>query len=68
MPEVSVIIVNYNTKKYILPCLESVFEKTKDIDFEVIVIDNASVDDSCGAIQTQFPQVKLIKNEKNLGF
>lgn len=66
--QVSVIIVNYNTKELILNCLKSIYEKTSDIDFEVIVVDNASSDASCEAIAQEFPQVKLIKSVVNLGF
>lgn len=66
--QVSIIIVNYNTKQLILNCLKSIYEKTSDIDFEVIVVDNNSVDDSCNIIEQEFSQVKIIKSPKNLGF
>lgn len=66
--DVSIILVNYNTKELTLNCLNSIYEKTSGIDFEVVIVDNASVDGSCDAIKNQFPQVKLIENEKNLGF
>lgn len=68
MIDVSIIIVNYNTKDLILHCLQSIFEKTVDIRFEVIVVDNASVDGSCAAIKEKFPQVCLVSSENNLGF
>ena len=44
--DVSVIIVNYNTKQITTNCLDSIFEKTKDVEFEVILVDNASTDGS----------------------
>ena len=44
--DVSIIIVNYNTCKITLDCINSIYEKTKDISFEVILVDNASSDDS----------------------
>lgn len=44
--DVSVIIVNYNTLDITKKCIDSLFEKTKDISFEVIVVDNASKDGS----------------------
>lgn len=65
---VSVIIVNYNTKELTLQTIASVFEKTTDIDFEVIVVDNASTDGSTEAIENKFPNVKIIKSRENLGF
>lgn len=66
--DVSIILVNYNTRDLTRDCLKSVFEKTSGIDFEVFVVDNASQDGSCEMIEQEFPQVKLIKNDKNLGF
>lgn len=65
---VSVIIVNYNTKELTKNCLASIFEKTKNIDFEVIVSDNGSTDGSIEMIKSDFPQVVLIENNVNLGF
>jgi len=66
--DVSLIIINYNTKELIRNCLTSVFEKVKNINFEVFVVDNDSQDNSCEMIEHEFPQVKLIKNKKNYGF
>ena len=66
--DVSIIIVNYNTCNLTRNCLRSVFEQTKDIDFEVIVSDNGSKDRSIEMIKQEFPQVILIENNANLGF
>lgn len=66
--DVSIIIVNYNTCILTRNCLKSVFEQTKDIDFEVIVSDNGSKDGSVEMVKTEFPQVILIENDANLGF
>lgn len=68
MLDVSVIIVNYNTKDLTYNCLKSVFEMTKNISFEVIVSDNGSTDGSIEMIKTDFPSVILIENNSNLGF
>ena len=65
---VSIIIVNYNTCALTRNCLKSVFEQTKDIDFEVIVSDNGSKDGSIEMIKQEFPKVILIENNANLGF
>jgi GT2 family glycosyltransferase len=48
--------------------LESVFEKTQGVEFEVFVVDNNSQDGSCEMIEQEFPQVRLIKNKENKGF
>ena len=66
--DVSVIIVNYNTKELTRNCLKSVFEKTKGVNFEVIVSDNGSTDGSIEMIKSEFPEVILIENNANLGF
>ena len=66
--DVSIIIVNYNTKELTRNCLRSVFDQTKDVDFEVIVSDNGSTDGSIEMIRAEFPQAILIENNANLGF
>lgn len=66
--DVSVIIVNYNTKQLLTDCLRSIYERTKGIDFEVIVSDNGSADGSIEMIKADFPQVVLLENNENLGF
>ena len=66
--DVSIIIVNYNTKQLLADCLATVFEKTKDVAFEVIVADNASTDSSEEYIKEHYPSVKWINSGENLGF
>ncbi|MEK7581074.1 MAG: glycosyltransferase family 2 protein [Patescibacteria group bacterium] len=66
--DVTVIIVNWNTKKLLQDCLESIYKFTKGISFEVIVVDNASEDGSQTMVRQKFPQVKLIQNKNNAGF
>ena len=66
--KVSIIIVNYNTKELTKQCLQSVFEKTQDIDFEVIVVDNASHDGSQKMLKEEFTNVRLVENPENIGF
>lgn len=65
---VSIIIVNYNTSELLKNCIGSIYEHTKDIDFEIIVSDNDSKDDSISMLQKNFPEVKIIENKENLGF
>ncbi len=66
--DLSVIIVNWNTKKLLEDCLVSIIKFTKYLDFEVIVVDNGSNDGSQRMVQNKFPKVKLIQNKDNLGF
>ncbi len=66
--DVSVIIVNWNTREILRNCLRSVYEQTQDVSFEVIVIDNASSDGSAEMVKQEFPQVLLINNSENRGF
>ena len=67
--DISIIIVNYNVQEYIISCIESIYKhSTEKIKFEIIVIDNDSFDDSVNQISSIFPDVRLIKNNLNIGF
>ena len=66
--DVSVIIVNWNTKEILRDCLGSVCEQAGDLDYEVIVVDNASTDGSVEMIRRDFERVVLIENARNNGF
>jgi len=66
--DLSIIIINWNSAEYLRNCLRSIFEHTRDLDMEVIVLDNASFDGSREVVQEQFPQVRFIQSEANLGF
>lgn len=68
MVDLTVIIVNWNTKDLLQDCIQSVYDFVLDISFEVIVVDNASTDGSVDMVEQQFPQVKLVANEDNKGF
>lgn len=68
MKDLSVIIVNYNVKHFVEQCLHSVFNASKNLNLEVFVVDNNSVDGSVPFIKQKFPQVKLIENKINTGF
>ncbi|MDD5347400.1 MAG: glycosyltransferase family 2 protein [Candidatus Omnitrophica bacterium] len=65
--DVSVIIVNWNTKDLLRTCLRSVYETTHAADLEVLVVDNASSDGSVCMVEQEFSPVKLLKNEYNIG-
>lgn len=66
--QLSVIILNYNVRYFLEQCLASVQKALSSIDGEIIVVDNASSDDSCQMIKEKFPDVILIENKENLGF
>lgn len=66
--QLSIIIVNFNSNNYLGKCLESIYANPPDCDFEVIVVDNASTDDSISIVKNVFPQVDIILNENNKGF
>lgn len=66
--DLSIILVNWNSVAFLKACLQSVFEKTKGVSYEVIVVDNASPD-GCGEMLRQdFPSVLFVQSPRNLGF
>ena len=67
-PEVSLIIVTWNGKRYAMECLESLRQNTGTVPVEVIVVDNQSTDGTPDEIERQFPNVTVIRNDENLGF
>ena len=66
--DVSVIIVTYNSEKDIRGCLESVFKECDHVSQQVIVLDNNSSDRTAAIVREEFPQVKLLIPDSNLGF
>jgi N-acetylglucosaminyl-diphospho-decaprenol L-rhamnosyltransferase len=66
--DLSVIIVNWNTRDLLERCLRSVYETVSETTFEVIVIDNASSDGSRHMVRERFPQVRILANGENVGF
>ena len=66
--DVSVTIVNWNRAALLAQCLRSVFATPRTVEYEVIVVDNASDDDSVDMVRASFPDVRLIVNETNRGF
>lgn len=64
----SIIIVSFNTREILRACLTRVFAVTQDLPIEVIVVDNASRDQSADMVAQDFPAVRLIRSDTNLGF
>ncbi|WP_172331457.1 glycosyltransferase family 2 protein [Mangrovicoccus sp. HB161399] len=67
-PELTVIVVSYNTRELTLKCLETLHAQTRQTRFRTVVWDNASQDGSAAAIAAAFPQVELVASPENLGF
>jgi hypothetical protein len=68
MPELSIIIVNWNTRDLLDECIASVYSTIKSTSFDVWVVDNASSDGSVEMVEAKYPQANLIRNERNEGF
>src|SRR5690554_4245228 len=66
--QLSVIILNYNVRYFLEQSILSVQQALNGINAEIIVVDNASTDQSCQMIRESFPDVILLKNKENLGF
>ncbi|MFI5151225.1 MAG: glycosyltransferase [Bacteroidia bacterium] len=66
--QLSVIIVNYNVQHFLEQCLHSVKKALRNVDGEVIVVDNNSVDGSVQMVRTKFPEIRLMVNKQNTGF
>ena len=67
-PEISVVIVSWNTRELLRDCLRSVFTEPTGLTLEVFVVDNKSTDGSVEMVRHEFPGVHLIENETNIGF
>jgi len=65
---VSIVIVNWNGRDYLMQCLASLFAEKCPYPLEVIVVDNASSDGSVETVARNYPRVQLIRNTTNLGF
>lgn len=66
-PEISIVFANWNTRDYLRECLHSVMEKTIGLTYEFIVVDDGSTDGSVEMLRAEFPQVRVLVNEKNMG-
>ena len=65
---VSIIIVNYKTKDLTLQCIDSIFQWTSGVEYEIILVDNHSEDGSVKKIRESYPNIKVIENKENQGF
>jgi GT2 family glycosyltransferase len=66
--DLSILIVNWKSASYLRACLASIYRTVSGIDFEVVVVDNASYDGCATLVETEFPQATFVQSENNLGF
>ncbi|MDN5941346.1 MAG: glycosyltransferase family 2 protein [Nitrospira sp.] len=66
--ELSIIIVNWNSKDYLQKCIASIMDSKGETEFEIVVIDGGSFDGSGEMLKECYPQVKFLQSEKNIGF
>jgi GT2 family glycosyltransferase len=66
-PALSIVLVCWNNKEYLDPCLKSLYDTGMRNSFDVVVVDNGSTDGSQQMLAEKYPQVKIIQNEGNLG-
>ncbi len=67
-PDISIIIVNWNTRQLLLNCLASIYDTVLRVSFEIFVVDNGSNDGSVEAVSRIYPDVNLLVNSSNMGF
>lgn len=68
MNVLTVIIVSWNTAPLLAECLRSIFPSAENLDYEIVVVDNASTDGSAAMVEREFAGVRLIRNSTNAGF
>jgi len=68
MTSLSIVIVSYKVKYFLRQCIQSIYSSNCNIQYEIIVVDNASNDGSTQMLAKYFPDVKVIANKDNLGF
>jgi GT2 family glycosyltransferase len=66
--DISIIIVSWNVKDKLRENIKSIYQSVGNFSFEIIVVDNNSLDDSANMVKHTFPDVNLIRNKDNLGF
>jgi GT2 family glycosyltransferase len=66
--DLSIIIVNYRSADYVMACVRSIHEQTPTLNYDIVVVDNASCDDCRGRLARDFPEVHFVQSQFNLGF
>jgi GT2 family glycosyltransferase len=68
MIDISIVIVNWNSTEYLRECIKSLKKHTKDLSYEIIVIDNNSNDFNPDEFRSEFPDIRIVTNKDNLGY
>src|ERR1700687_5782969 len=66
--DLSIVFVNWNSTDYLRESIESLYHFTRNVSFEIIVVDNASPEKDVDSLKEQFPEIILMHSDKNLGF
>lgn len=66
-PDLSIVLVCWNNKEYLFPCLESLYRDEVAFSFDVVVVDNGSSDGSQDILRRDYPEILIIQNDRNLG-
>ncbi len=66
--QISIIIISYNSKEYVIDCIKSIIYTCYDFIPEIIIVDNNSTDDTVKAVSELFPDVIVVQNTENLGY
>jgi N-acetylglucosaminyl-diphospho-decaprenol L-rhamnosyltransferase len=68
VPELSIICVNWNSLEYLLECIASIYEHTRETSIEIIVVDNASPEGGVEVVAEKYPLVRIVRSDVNVGF
>jgi hypothetical protein len=66
--DLSIICVNWNSEEYLRQCIASIYENTHGISFEIVVVDNASPAGKVETLKEEFPEIRIVKSQMNIGF
>jgi len=66
--ELSILFVNWNSVNYLRQCLASIYESTQGVEFEIIIVDNASPEGGVETLKQLYPDIRIIQSAENLGF
>ena len=67
VPDMSIVLVCWNNKAYLEPCLDSLYDGDLQSSFDVVVVDNGSTDGSQAMLREKYPEVQIIQNDHNVG-